>query len=71
MQIHRLGRIGAILQEKEKNKSSTDNENDELEDDFGRKSNVSLLDQHNELKKKAEGNFNLSTISKTVFIHLT
>lgn len=53
-QLQRLGRIGAILQEKEKNKSSTDNENDEFEDDFGRKSNVSLLDQHNELKKKAE-----------------
>ncbi|GIX73190.1 probable ATP-dependent RNA helicase DDX41 [Caerostris extrusa] len=51
--LHRLGRL-AVLQEKEKCKSSSDIETDENEDDFGRKNNVSLLDQHNELKKKAE-----------------
>ncbi|GBM67240.1 ATP-dependent RNA helicase abstrakt [Araneus ventricosus] len=54
--LQRLGRL-AVLQEKEKKekyKSSTDVETDEFEDEFGRKNNVSLLDQHNELKKKAE-----------------
>ncbi|GFX42580.1 ATP-dependent RNA helicase abstrakt [Trichonephila clavipes] len=51
--LQRLGRL-AVLQEKEKYKSSSDAETDEFEDDFGRKNNVSLLDQHNELKKKAE-----------------
>ncbi|KAG8179326.1 hypothetical protein JTE90_011590 [Oedothorax gibbosus] len=55
--LQKLGRLGAVLQEKkaaDKYKSSTDVESDECEDDFGRKNNVSLLDQHNELKKKAE-----------------
>ncbi|XP_071036543.1 ATP-dependent RNA helicase abstrakt [Parasteatoda tepidariorum] len=52
----KLGRLGTILQEKEKFKvkSSSEGDSDELDDDFGRKYNVSLLDQHNELKKKAE-----------------
>ncbi|XP_042912655.2 ATP-dependent RNA helicase abstrakt [Parasteatoda tepidariorum] len=52
----KLGRLGTILQEKEKFKvkSSSEGDSDELDDDFGRKYNVSLLDQHDELKKNAE-----------------
>lgn len=41
-------------------KSSSENEKDDADDDngqvWGRKSNISLLDQHTELKKLAEGN---------------
>lgn len=52
--LQKLGRLNAALLEDERRKSGTDRDDDEYDDDFGRKSNVSLLDQHNELKKKAE-----------------
>ena len=50
------------LKESELNKpkSSSENEtNDDEEEDevWGRKNNISLLDQHTELKKLAEGRF--------------
>ncbi|XP_064466091.1 ATP-dependent RNA helicase abstrakt-like isoform X3 [Ornithodoros turicata] len=55
-QLTKLGRLHAILlEEKKDNKSSTATDDDEeYQDEYGRKSNVSLLDQHTELKKKAE-----------------
>lgn len=46
-QLSRLGRLHAIQQE-------DTNEEEEQRDEYGRKCNVSLLDQHTELKKKAE-----------------
>lgn len=58
-QLIKLGRIGQ-LKEAEQNrlKSSSENDtNEEDEDDeqaWGRKNNISLLDQHTELKKLAE-----------------
>lgn len=46
-------------------KSSSENEKDDADDDngqvWGRKSNISLLDQHTELKKLAEGKLYLKT----------
>ncbi|KAL3183212.1 hypothetical protein MRX96_006971 [Rhipicephalus microplus] len=54
-QLGRLGRLHAILLEEKRDKSSTaTDEDDEQRDEYGRKSNISLLDQHTELKKKAE-----------------
>lgn len=44
---------------KQKAKSSSENEHEDEDEDgqvWGRKSNISLLDQHTELKKMAEGN---------------
>lgn len=55
-QLMKLGRISQ-LKEEQKTKSSSENEtNDDDEDDqlWGRKNNISLLDQHTELKKLAE-----------------
>ncbi|KAM7284221.1 probable ATP-dependent RNA helicase DDX41 [Ixodes scapularis] len=56
-QLSRLGRLHAIMQEEKRDRSggstATDDEDDQR-DEYGRKSNVSLLDQHTELKKKAE-----------------
>lgn len=48
----------------QKPKSSSENEHSEDEDEgiWGRKSNISLLDQHTELKKMAEGIFFLILI---------
>ncbi|XP_025834358.1 ATP-dependent RNA helicase abstrakt [Agrilus planipennis] len=59
LQLLKLGRLGQIKEaEQNKHKSSSENEtNEEDEDDegiWGRKNNVSLLDQHTELKKLAE-----------------
>ncbi|XP_067142956.1 probable ATP-dependent RNA helicase DDX41 [Centruroides vittatus] len=52
-QLHTLGRLNLTLQEEESKSNSAIEE--EIDDDqYGRKSNISLLDQHNELKKKAE-----------------
>ncbi|KAK8770093.1 ATP-dependent RNA helicase abstrakt isoform X2 [Amblyomma americanum] len=54
-QLSRLGRLHAILLEEKRDKSSTaTDEDDDQRDEYGRKSNISLLDQHTELKKKAE-----------------
>lgn len=54
-QLSRLGRLHAILLEEKRDKSSSGtDEDDDQRDEYGRKSNVSLLDQHTELKKKAE-----------------
>ncbi|XP_037504667.1 ATP-dependent RNA helicase abstrakt [Rhipicephalus sanguineus] len=54
-QLGRLGRLHAILLEEKRDKSSTaTDEDDDQRDEYGRKSNISLLDQHTELKKKAE-----------------
>lgn len=61
-QLMKLGRLGQ-LKESEHNrpKSSSENETNGEEDDdeqaWGRKNNISLLDQHTELKKIAEGSF--------------
>ena len=60
-QLMKLGRLGQLKEEALNigGKSSSENEKDEVEDDngqvWGRKSNISLLDQHTELKKLAEG----------------
>lgn len=53
-ELVRLGRIAHIAESA--NKSSSENENDEEESQevLGRKYNISLLDQHTELKKLAE-----------------
>lgn len=53
-QLLKTGRLGALLLDEDRARSTTDPDDDEDEDQYGRKSNVSLLDQHNELKKKAE-----------------
>jgi len=48
-----------LKEETDKAKSSSENENENDDEDgqvWGRKSNISLLDQHTELKKMAEGN---------------
>lgn len=57
-----LTKLGKLTQLKEDGiigKSSSDNEKDDADNDdgqvWGRKSNISLLDQHTELKKLAEG----------------
>lgn len=55
-QLLKLGRLGQ-LKDEGKAKSSSENENENDEEDgqvWGRKSNISLLDQHTELKKLAE-----------------
>lgn len=48
-----------LKEEQNKPKSSSENETNEEEEDeeqvWGRKYNISLLDQHTELKKLAEG----------------
>lgn len=58
----KLGRLGQLKDEGNSGmagKSSSENEKDDGEEDdgqvWGRKSNISLLDQHTELKKLAEG----------------
>ncbi|KAK9738498.1 Helicase conserved C-terminal domain [Popillia japonica] len=57
-QLIKLGRIGQLKEEQNKPKSSSENETNEEEEDeeqvWGRKYNISLLDQHTELKKLAE-----------------
>lgn len=53
-QLHTLGRLNFAQQEEEESKSDSDEEEEIDDDQYGRKSNISLLDQHNELKKKAE-----------------
>lgn len=59
-QLMKLGRLGQLKDESNTfgGKSSSENEKDDGEDDdgqvWGRKFNISLLDQHTELKKLAE-----------------
>ncbi|KAJ8670504.1 hypothetical protein QAD02_001763 [Eretmocerus hayati] len=57
-QLMKLGRLGQLKEDNNTGKSSSENERDDGEDDdfqmWGRKSNISLLDQHTELKKMAE-----------------
>ncbi|XP_055384536.1 ATP-dependent RNA helicase abstrakt [Condylostylus longicornis] len=51
----KLGRIVQLTTESAVPKSSSENENDEnSQEEWGRKYNISLLDQHTELKKLAE-----------------
>ncbi|XP_034939844.1 ATP-dependent RNA helicase abstrakt [Chelonus insularis] len=58
--LMKLGRLGQLKEEGcgSAGKSSSENERDEADEDegqvWGRKSNISLLDQHTELKKLAE-----------------
>lgn len=56
--LMKLGRLTQLKEELgQKGKSSSENEHDDEEEDgqvWGRKSNISLLDQHTELKKMAE-----------------
>ena len=61
-QLIKLGRLSQLKEDSllyGAGKSSSENEKDEGEDEdgqvWGRKSNISLLDQHTELKKLAEG----------------
>ncbi|KAG8236423.1 hypothetical protein J437_LFUL012844 [Ladona fulva] len=56
-QLAKLGRLTQLKEQEQKAKSSSENEHDEEDEDgqvWGRKSNISLLDQHTELKKLAE-----------------
>lgn len=53
-QVLKLGRIGLLEEESRKRDSDHDKANEDEEGLLGRRSNISLLDQHNELKKKAE-----------------
>lgn len=59
-QLIKLGKLGQLKDEAAAGiigKSSSENEKDDADDDdevWGRKSNISLLDQHTELKKLAE-----------------
>lgn len=59
-QLAKLGRLGQLKEDgMGTGKSSSENERDDGEDEdgqvWGRKYNISLLDQHTELKKLAEG----------------
>jgi len=59
--LMKLGKLGQLKEEATNGigKSSSENEKDDADNDdgqvWGRKSNISLLDQHTELKKLAEG----------------
>lgn len=59
--LAKLGKLGELKEEATNGvgKSSSENEKDDADNDdgqvWGRKSNISLLDQHTELKKLAEG----------------
>ncbi|XP_071453867.1 ATP-dependent RNA helicase abstrakt [Hetaerina americana] len=56
-QLSKLGRLTQLKEQEQRGKSSSENEHDEEDEDgqvWGRKSNISLLDQHTELKKLAE-----------------
>jgi len=57
--LAKMGRLTQLKDEGKKTKSSSECEMEGDEEDegqvWGRKSNISLLDQHNELKKMAEG----------------
>jgi ATP-dependent RNA helicase DDX41 len=58
--LSKLGRMNQLKEDernKAKSSSECERENEEEEDGqvWGRKSNISLLDQHTELKKMAEG----------------
>lgn len=66
-QLLKLGRLGQLKEEGLVGfggKSSSENEKDDGDDDdgqvWGRKFNISLLDQHTELKKLAEGKVSMS-----------
>lgn len=58
--LAKLGKLGELKEEGTNvGKSSSENEKDDADNDdgqvWGRKSNISLLDQYTELKKLAEG----------------
>lgn len=55
-QIRKLGRVGIISEGEQRKHGSSEYEAEVDDDDgvLGRRSNISLLDQHSELKKKAE-----------------
>lgn len=58
--LTKLGKLGQLKEDTNGvGKSSSENERDDGDNDdgqvWGRKSNISLLDQHTELKKLAEG----------------
>lgn len=58
--VTKLGKLGQLKEDANGiGKSSSENERDDADNDdgqvWGRKSNISLLDQHTELKKLAEG----------------
>jgi hypothetical protein len=69
-QLVKLGRLGQLKEDSihGTGKSSSENERDDGEDEdgqvWGRKSNISLLDQHTELKKLAEGIFYVFKVIK-------
>lgn len=73
-QLMKLGRLGQLKEEGcgiFGGKSSSENEKEDGEDDdgqvWGRKFNISLLDQHTELKKLAEGDRNRAARSHRLF----
>lgn len=66
--LTKLGKLGQLKEDANNivGKSSSETERDDADDDgqvWGRKSNISLLDQHTELKKLAEGRKTLEIIS--------
>ena len=54
----KLGRLGQVKEDATRNSAENDGEGEEEEGQaWGRKSNISLLDQHTELKKLAAGKY--------------
>lgn len=53
-QLLKLGKISHLAENASKSSSENENEDEESEEVWGRKYNISLLDQHTELKKLAE-----------------
>lgn len=53
-QLIKLGKLAHLTENADKSSSSNENTDEETEEAWGRKYNISLLDQHTELKKLAE-----------------
>lgn len=53
-QLVKLGKLAHLMENADKSSSSNENTDEETEEAWGRKYNISLLDQHTELKKLAE-----------------
>lgn len=53
-QLVKLGKLAHLIENADKSSSSNENTDEETEEAWGRKYNISLLDQHTELKKLAE-----------------
>lgn len=53
-QLVKLGKLAHLTENADKSSSSNENTDEETEEAWGRKYNISLLDQHTELKKMAE-----------------